>query len=127
MENIKIALLIVLSYIKEAFKWIGRKIKSFFVWVFSKTTIDEKVIEVAEEIADRAKTVKEEMNDVKKAWQNAKLKFYFLQYTTFFCSFFCWFFLRSFFLSWFASTHFFNFFFRFNWFNTPTKTYLTKG
>jgi len=70
MENVKIALLIVLSYIKEAFKWIKRKIKSFFVWVFSKTTIDEKVIEVAEEISDRAKVVKEELKDVKKALGN---------------------------------------------------------
>ena len=70
MENVKIALLIVLLYIKEAFKWIKRKIKSFFVWVFSKTTIDEKVIEVAEEISDRAKVVKEELKDVKKALGN---------------------------------------------------------
>ena len=67
MENVKIALFIVLAYIKKAFKWIGRKIKSFFTWVFSKTTIDEKVIEVAEEISDRAKVVKEELKDVKTA------------------------------------------------------------
>ena len=111
MENIKIALLIVLSYIKEAFKWIGRKIKSFFVWVFSKTTIDEKVIEVAEEIADRAKTVKEEMNDVKKAWQRAKLKFYFFFFVNtvpflglFFVVFFLGVFLTSF-LDSIGSTH----------------------
>ena len=70
MENIKIALFIVLAYVKKFFRWVKRKIKSFFVWVFSKTTIDEKVIEVAEEISDRAKVVKEELKDVKKALGN---------------------------------------------------------
>ena len=67
MKKLKLILIAILTGIKNAFRWVWKKIKSFIKWVFSKTTIDEKVIEVAGEIADRAKTVKEEMNDVKKA------------------------------------------------------------
>ena len=47
-------------------------IKSFWEWVFSKTTIDEKVIKTAKEVSKRAKAVKQEVKDVaecrKRSW-----------------------------------------------------------
>jgi t-SNARE complex subunit (syntaxin) len=39
----------------------------FWDWVFSKTTIDEKVIAVAKETKKRVKAVKTEIKDVAKA------------------------------------------------------------
>lgn len=42
-------------------------IKSFWEWVFSKTTIDEKVIKTAKEVSKRAKAVKQEVEDVANA------------------------------------------------------------
>ena len=48
MKKLKLVLTAILTGIKNAFRWVWKKIKSFIKWVFSKTTIDEKVIEVAE-------------------------------------------------------------------------------
>ena len=41
-------------------------LKKGWDWVWSKTTIDEKAIEVVEETKHRAKRIKEEFSDVKK-------------------------------------------------------------
>jgi len=43
------------------------KFKKFWNWLLSKTTIDEKVIEVIDEVKDRAKEMSSELKDVKKA------------------------------------------------------------
>ena len=45
-------------------------LKNFWFWLRSKTTLDEKAIDVYEEISDRAKEVKKEFKDVKKAAKN---------------------------------------------------------
>ena len=45
-------------------------LKNFWFWLRSKTTLDEKAIEVYEEVKDRAKEMKEEFKDVKKAAKN---------------------------------------------------------
>ncbi len=42
-------------------------IKSFWDWVFSKTTIDEKVVATVKETKKRVKAVKEEIKDVAEA------------------------------------------------------------
>lgn len=42
-------------------------VKIFWDWVFSKTTIDEKVIATVEETKKRVKAVKEEIKDVADA------------------------------------------------------------
>lgn len=42
-------------------------IKSFWDWVFSKTTLDEKAIATVKEVKRRAKNVKEEIKDVGEA------------------------------------------------------------
>jgi len=41
-----------------------KMVKVFWDWVFSKTTVDEKVIAAAKETKKRVKAVKEEMKDV---------------------------------------------------------------
>ena len=46
------------------------KLKQFWSWLLSKTTLDEKVIEVYGEAKDRAKVIKSELKDVKKALKN---------------------------------------------------------
>ena len=46
-------------------------LKNFWFWLRSKTTLDEKAIDVYEEISDRAKEMKKELKDVKKALKNA--------------------------------------------------------
>ena len=43
-------------------------LKNFWFWLRSKTTLDEKAIDVYEEISDRAKEMKKELKDVKKAF-----------------------------------------------------------
>ena len=45
-------------------------LKNFWFWLRSKTTLDEKAIEVYEEVKDIAKEMKEEFKDVKKAAKN---------------------------------------------------------
>jgi len=44
-----------------------KMVKVFWDWVFSKTTVDEKVIAAAKETKKRVKAVKEEMKDVAEA------------------------------------------------------------
>ena len=41
-------------------------LKRFWNWLLGKTTIDEKIVEVAGEIKERAQRVKEELGDVKE-------------------------------------------------------------
>ena len=41
-------------------------LKKGWDWIWSKTTIDEKIIEVVEEAKERTQRVKEEIQDVKK-------------------------------------------------------------
>jgi len=52
-----------------------KKIKSllnkFWFWLRSKTTLDEKAIDVYEEAKSRAKEINKEFKDVKKALKNA--------------------------------------------------------
>ena len=45
-------------------------LKNFWFWLRSKTTLDEKAIDVYEEVKDRAKEIKAELKDVKKAAKN---------------------------------------------------------
>ena len=45
-------------------------LKNFWFWLRSKTTLNEKAIDVYEEISDRAKEMKKEFKDVKKAAKN---------------------------------------------------------
>ena len=42
-------------------------LKRFWNWLLGKTTIDEKIEEVVEEVLDRVEVIKEEVADVKKA------------------------------------------------------------
>ena len=42
-------------------------LKKFWDWVFSQTTIDEKVVAAAKEVKRRADLVNQEVKDVKKA------------------------------------------------------------
>jgi len=42
-------------------------LKRFWNWLLGKTTIDEKVVEVVEEVKDRVEAVKEQIKDVKEA------------------------------------------------------------
>jgi len=42
-------------------------LKKFWDWVFSQTTIDEKVVAAAKEVKRRADLVSQEVKDVKKA------------------------------------------------------------
>ena len=44
-----------------------KMVKVFWDWVFSKTTIDEKVIATVKETKKRVKAVKEEIKDVAEA------------------------------------------------------------
>ena len=44
-----------------------KMVKVFWDWVFSQTTIDEKVIAAAKETKKRVEAVKEEMKDVAEA------------------------------------------------------------
>ena len=67
MKKLKFILIVVLIGIGQAFKWVWKKIKGFVKWVLSKTTVDEKVVEVVEEVSDRVKVMKKEVKDVKKA------------------------------------------------------------
>jgi len=46
------------------------KIKQFWNWLLSKTTLDEKIKEVYKEVKDRAKEMAAELEDVKKATKN---------------------------------------------------------
>ena len=46
-------------------------LKNFWFWLRNKTTLDEKAIDVYEEISYRAKEMKKELKDVKKALKNA--------------------------------------------------------
>ena len=46
------------------------KLKQFWNWLLSKTTLDEKAVEVYVEVKDRAKEIKAELKDVKKALKN---------------------------------------------------------
>jgi F0F1-type ATP synthase membrane subunit b/b' len=71
MKKLKFILIVILISVGEALKWVWRKIKGFIKWVFSKTTVDEKVVEVVEEVSDRVKAVKKEVKDVKKALGDA--------------------------------------------------------
>lgn len=48
-------------------KKILHSIKRFWIWLFSKTTLDEKAIEIAEETKIRVKAVAQEAKDVKNA------------------------------------------------------------
>ena len=45
-------------------------LKNFWFWLRSKTTLDEKAIDVYEEVKDRAKEIKAELKDVKHAAKN---------------------------------------------------------
>ena len=42
-------------------------LKSFWNWLKSLTTLDEKAVDLYDEVKDRAKEVKKEFKDVKKA------------------------------------------------------------
>ena len=44
-----------------------KMVKVFWDWVFSKTTIDEKVVATVKETKKRVKAVKEEIKDVAEA------------------------------------------------------------
>tara|TARA_R110000751_G_scaffold110180_1_gene207705 strand:+ start:1004 stop:1219 length:216 start_codon:yes stop_codon:yes gene_type:complete len=46
------------------------KFKEFWNWLLGKTTLDEKFIEVIDEVKDRAKEMSSELKDVKKALKN---------------------------------------------------------
>ena len=46
------------------------KFKEFWNWLLGKTTLDEKFIEVVDEVKDRAKEMSSELKDVKKALKN---------------------------------------------------------
>ena len=49
------------------------KFKEFWNWLLGKTTLDEKFIEVIDEVKDRAKEMSSELKDVKKALKNGSL------------------------------------------------------
>jgi predicted HAD superfamily Cof-like phosphohydrolase len=53
-------------YIKPKNKKM-KHLKRFWHWLLGKTTIDEKVEEVIEEVLDRVEVIKEEIADVKEA------------------------------------------------------------
>ena len=44
-----------------------KHLKRFWNWLLGKTTIDEKIEEVVEEVLDRVEVIKEEISDVKEA------------------------------------------------------------
>ena len=46
------------------------KLTQFWNWLLSKTTLDEKTVEVYDEVKDRAKEMADEFKDVKKALKN---------------------------------------------------------
>ena len=50
MKKLKFILIVILINIGAAFKWVWKKIKGFVKWVFSKTTVDEKVSTKEKEI-----------------------------------------------------------------------------
>ena len=46
------------------------KLTQFWNWLLGKTTLDEKAVEVYNEVKDRAKEMSDEFEDVKKALKN---------------------------------------------------------
>jgi len=46
------------------------KLIQFWNWLRNKTTLDEKAVEVYDEVKDRAKEMVDEFKDVKKALKN---------------------------------------------------------
>ena len=46
------------------------KLTQFWNWILGKTTLDEKAVEVYDEVKDRAEKMAEECKDVKKALKN---------------------------------------------------------
>ena len=46
------------------------KLTQFWNWILGKTTLDEKAVEIYDEVKDRAEEMAEEFKDVKKALKN---------------------------------------------------------
>jgi hypothetical protein len=46
------------------------KLTQFWNWLLGKTTLDEKAVEIYDEVKDRAKEMADEFKDVKKALKN---------------------------------------------------------
>ena len=46
------------------------KLTQFWNWLLNKTTLDEKAVEVYDEVKDRAEEMADEFKDVKKALKN---------------------------------------------------------
>ena len=46
------------------------KLTQFWNWLLGKTTLDEKAVEVYDEVKDRAEEMADEFKDVKKALKN---------------------------------------------------------
>mgnify|MGYP001063186363 FL=1 len=46
------------------------KLTQFWNWILGKTTLDEKAVEIYDEVKDRAKEMANEFKDVKKALKN---------------------------------------------------------
>ena len=55
--------------LKKFWNWLCKQLKRFWNWLLGKTTIDEKIEDVVDEIKERASRIKEEFdvekNDVK--------------------------------------------------------------
>ena len=46
------------------------KLTQFWNWILGKTTLDEKAVEIYDEVKDRAKEMANEFKDVKKSLKN---------------------------------------------------------
>jgi len=46
------------------------KLTQFWNWILGKTTLDEKAVEIYDEVKDRAEEMANEFKDVKKALKN---------------------------------------------------------
>jgi hypothetical protein len=50
------------------------KLTQFWNWILGKTTLDEKAVEIYDEVKDRAEEMAEEFKDVKKALKNVAVQ-----------------------------------------------------
>ena len=50
------------------------KLIQFWNWILGKTTLDEKAVEIYDEVKDRAEEMAEEFKDVKKALKNVAVQ-----------------------------------------------------